>query len=256
MKEDQMRTWVAAVLMLGTGLIAAQSPPPEWTALTAKLSQASDAANLVDLRAARAAALRFAVAPAAGVRPALAHYTLAYADYRLSLHPQVAGAEQQDLADEAEQHLRDAVRLDDRFADACGLLSAVLGAKIARAASVEAKMALGPESSAAMQRGLSLEPDNPRLLLIEGIALLRRPAEYGGDPKGAEARFRRAAEALDAAKDAPWPNWGRFDAHVWLGQALALRGDLKAARAEYTTALAIAPASSWVKDSLLPALGK
>ena len=51
---------------------------------------------------------------------------------------------------------------------------------------------------------------------------------------------------------APWPNWGRFDAHVWLGQALAARGDKAGARSEYEKALAIAPGSNWVKLSLLP----
>ena len=55
--------------------------------------------------------------------------------------------------------------------------------------------------------------------------------------------FRRAADLLDAAKDTPWPNWGRFDAHVWLGQALGKRGDKSGALAEYNKALALAPGS-------------
>ena len=54
----------------------------------------------------------------------------------------------------------------------------------------------------------------------------------------------------------PWPNWGRFDAHAWLGQALGARGDKAAARAEYDAALAIWPGSHWVKNVLIPALDK
>jgi tetratricopeptide (TPR) repeat protein len=239
----------------GQGLLA-QSAPVEWTALTVRLSQAADNGNLVELRGARAAALRVVVAPMTGVAPPIALYTVAYADYRLATDQRTPGAEQQGFADEAEEDLREVIGMDNRFADACGLLSAVLGLKIAWAASTDAKVALGPESGASLNRGLSLEPNNSRLLIIQGLGLFRRPAEYGGDPGRAEALFRRAADALDTAREAPWPNWGRFDAHVWLGQALAKRGDIAGARAEYTKALAIAPASSWVKDILLPAIGR
>jgi cytochrome c-type biogenesis protein CcmH/NrfG len=43
---------------------------------------------------------------------------------------------------------------------------------------------------------------------------------------------------------------------VWLGQALAQRGDVEGARKEYDRALQIAPDSGWVKYVLLPALTK
>jgi len=247
---------LAVTLAIGLNPALAAQVSADWTALTTKLVRASNENDLTELKSARAAALRAVVSPPAGVPPAVAHYTLAYADYRLASDPRVTGAEQQDFADEAERHLRDAVRLDDRFADAYGLLSATLGLKISWAASVEAKMSMGPESSAAMTRALSLEPDNPRLLVVSGIAYFRRPAEYGGDPQQAETLFRRASALLDAATDSPWPNWGQFDAHVWLGQALARRGDVAGARDQYQKALAVAPGSAWVKDHLLPALGK
>jgi tetratricopeptide (TPR) repeat protein len=247
---------LAATLALGLNTAGAVQAPVEWTALTEKLVRAANEGALDDLKSARAGALRAVVTPPSGVSAAMAHYTLAYADYRLAADDRVGAAEQRDFADEAEQHLREALRLDDRFADAYGLLSSTLGLKISWAASVDAKMSMGPESGAALSRALSLEPDNPRLLIISGLGLLRRPVEYGGDPKQAEALFRRAATMLDGAGEAAWPNWGRFDAHVWLGQALARRGDAAGARDEYTRALAIAPGSSWVKDRLLPALGK
>lgn len=244
------------MLIALVAVILAQSAPAEWTALTARLVKAANEGDVADLRSARAGALRAVVAVPPGVSPALAHYTLAYADYRLAADSRVDGTEQRGFADEAEQHLREAIRLNDRFADAYGLLSSTLGLKISWAASVEAKMAMGPSSAAALERGMSLEPDSPRLLIISGIAYLRRPAEYGGDPERAEALFRRAAILLDTARDSAWPAWGRFDAHAWLGQALARRGDTAGSRDEYNKALAIAPGASWVKDVLIPALGK
>src|SRR5262249_9505791 len=104
--------------------------------------------------------------------------------------------------------------------------------------------------------GLSLEPDNPRLLIIQGSGLFRRPVEYGGDPARAEALFQRAVKAVESSKPAAWPDWGRFHAHVCLGHALARPRDAAGARGEYDKALAIARASSWVKDVLIPAVSK
>jgi tetratricopeptide (TPR) repeat protein len=243
------------VLVAALGVtLTAQSAPAEWTALTTKLSRAADNGNLADLKASRTAAQKVVTAPMAGVAPALALYTVAYADYRLAADDRTPAAERPGLADDAEQSLREALKKDGAFADAYGLLSATLSLKIGWAASTEAKVSLGPESGQSLNRGLAIAPNNPRLLIVQGSALFRRPPEYGGDPQQAEALFRRAADLLDAAKGAPWPNWGRFDAHVWLGQALAKRGDKDEARAEYTRALAIAPNSSWVKDTLLPSV--
>src|SRR5262249_36804013 len=170
---------LAVTLAVGLNSALAALVPADWLALTARLVRAADG-NGQDvpadepaqpgLHSARAAVLRAVVLPPAGVAPAIAHYTLGFADYRLASDPGGTGTEQRDFADEAERPLRDAVRLDDRFADAYGLLSATLGLKISWSASVETKMSMGPESSAAMTRALSLEPDNPRLLIVSGIA--------------------------------------------------------------------------------------
>jgi len=243
------------LLVAGLGCtLAAQSAPAEWMTLTMKLSRAADNGDLAELKAARAEAQKIAATPTPGVSPAIALYTVAYADYRLAADDRTPASERPGLADEAEQHLRETLKRDGAFADAYGLLSAVLSLKIGWAASTAAKTSIGPESAQSLNRGLSLAPNNSRLLIVQGSALFRRPAEYGGDPQQAEALFRRAADLLDAEKNAPWPNWGRFDAHVWLGQALAKRGDKAGALAEYNKALALAPNSAWVKDTLIPAV--
>jgi tetratricopeptide (TPR) repeat protein len=246
-----------AALAASFSVISAAQPTPApaaWTALTAKLSRAADNGHLADLKASRADVQKAVTTPIAGVAPAVVLYTVAYADYRLAADDRTPAAERPGLADDAEQNLRESIRKDAAFADAYGLLSAVLSLKIAWAASAEAKSSIGPESAQSLGRGLALASSNPRLLIIQGSSMFRRPPEYGGDPTQAEALFRRAADSLDAAKDAPWPNWGRVDAHAWLGQALAKRGDKAGALAEYNKALAIAPDSVWVKTVLLPAI--
>jgi hypothetical protein len=236
--------------------LSAQAPAVDWARVTAKLDHAAMTDNAVDLKSARAACLRYAITPVDGVPVPLARYAVAYAAYRLAVNPALSGAEQAAFGDEAEAQARQAVAADPKFADAYGLLSAAIGLKIAAAASVDAKMQYGPQASDALNHGLSLEPENPRLLLLEGIGLFRRPEQYGGDPKQAEALFRRAVEAFSHdTPTKPWPNWGRFDAHLWLGQALARRGEVAGARVEYGLALEIAPDSEYAKQ-LLAALGK
>jgi tetratricopeptide (TPR) repeat protein len=236
---------------------SAQDTAAAWTTLTGRLDHGSMTSNAEELKAARAAALRYVVTPIEAVSVPRARYAVSYADYRLANHPDTSGAEQADYLDEADQQLREAIRSDATFADAYGLLSAILGFRIARVSTVAAKIQYGPESGAMLDRGFSLEPSNPRLLVIQGISLFRRPAEHGGDPQQAEVLLRRAVEAADkeAAAGRPWPNWGRFDGHFWLGQVLTARGDIGGARTEYGKALMIAPDADDVRK-LLAALGR
>ena len=118
-------------------------------------------------------------------------------------------------------------------------------------------MELGPAAQEAVAAALRLQPDNPRVLLQAGSNTFHTPAEYGGGLDQAEALLRRWVSAFDREPaDRPWPNWGRFDAHVWLGQVLAAKGDKAGARREYQAALAIQPQSGWVKYRLLPMLDK
>src|SRR4029077_4820102 len=127
-----------------------------------------------------------------------------------------------------------------------GLLAAVFGMKIAK--SPTKGMFLGPRSSTHLDRALALDANNPRLLLQQGVSKFNTPAMFGGGTKAAEMLLRRAiAEFEREPIDRAWPNWGRLDAHAWLGQALVKRGDIGGARAEYDRAAAIAPQSGWLR---------
>jgi tetratricopeptide (TPR) repeat protein len=241
MRRSLLIYLITAVAAAGSALPAfaqgKKAPVSEWPALITRLEKAAVNSDVAELKAVRTACQRLVPAPPAGVTAAKARYCVGYADYRLSTHAAIAPAERQGFAKEAETELREASKADPKFADAFALLSAVMPA--------------GPEAAEEMTHAIALDPDNPRVLLIRGAALLRRPDTYGGDPKRAEALLRKAGELLDAQPaNAPWPNWGRFDVHILLGQALAKRGDAAGAKAEYTKALKIAPQSSYLKDLL------
>lgn len=246
-----------AVFALGAAGVVAAAPAnmpqaaDDFDAIVQKLEPAAVDGRVMDILDARLACLRLlSTSPALGNAP-LIRYTVAYAAWRVAFSPSVSPKDQTMLLDDAAVQLQEATKADGRFAEAMGLLSAVDGAKIAHAP--ELGMTLGPESSLVLSHALGIEPNNPRLLVFKGQALFNTPPEYGGNIKDAEAALRHALQAFDqepATKT--WPNWGRFDAHAWLGQALASRNDKAGARAEYEKALAIAPDSAWVKYSLLP----
>ena len=246
---------VATILLAGHPMPA--SPPGQdetWTKLTARIDQAVLSDDVATLKLCRAEALRLQTAPGGSSRALLA-YAVAYIGWRLAFNPSVSAAEQDDLLDEAEAQLKAALKIDPKSAEALALLSSVYGAKIAKS-SIKG-IILGPRSSGAIGEAVKLEPDNPRVLLSQGVGKFNTPAMFGGSDTEAEALIRRALTAFQSEPTAkPWPGWGRFDAHAWLGQILAKRGDKAAARAEYDRALAIAPNSGWVRYVLLPVVVK
>jgi len=228
----------------------------DWTQTTVMLERAVLADDVQTMKAVRASCLQaIASATAAADRVPLTRYAIAYADWRMSTNPFVTEQEHGDFLEEADRQLQEAIKMNEKFAEASGLMAAVLGMKIAK--SPMKGMVLGPRSGRFLERALTLEPDNPRLVLQLAVSRFNTPAMFGGSVKEAEALLRKSLTLFEKEPaDRAWPNWGRFDAHVWLGQALVKRGDRAGARAEYDRASAIAPQSGWLRFVLIPQLEK
>ena len=243
--------FVALVLIVGHQ----NTDADRWPALARQIDQAVLAEDLAAMKTARTQLLQLQLSASDTDRRALLQYAVAYADWRMAFNPAASEREQTDYLDEAETQLQASLKSRPRFAEALGLLGSVYGGKIAH--SPMSGIVLGPRASEAIEQALAIEPDNPRLLLDKGVSKFNTPAAFGGDTKEAETLLRRSLDRFAAEPaNKPWPTWGRFDAHAWLGQALAKRGDKTAARAEYQQALAISPRSGWVTHVLIPALDK
>ena len=107
-------------------------------------------------------------------------------------------------------------------------------------------------SKKALKLGLDQHPNSPGLKLVQVELLV-----FENKLDKAEKLLRRAIMLLDKEPvEKPWPNWGRFDAHAWLGQILIKKRDYTGARMEYEKALAIAPKSGWITYVLMPELEK
>jgi len=246
---------LAGVLLIAaaTRTAAQATAQTDLTVILDKLDAATRNDDAAGVKEARLSCLRLLAASKNPDQTALLRYAVAYADFRLAVVPSTPKKDQGDMLQEATAQLEAAIKANPRDAEALGLLSSVYGLQIGL--SPDLGMTLGPASSEMLNRALAIAPNNPRLQVIRGESLFNTPPEYGGSMKDAEAALRRALELFDKEPaNKPWPNWGRFDAHVWLGQTLAARNDKAGARAEYEKALQIAPNSAWVKYSLLPAV--
>ena len=225
---------------------------PGWAQMTARLEKAALEGPTADLRAIRSDLQRRIASP--GPDETMLRYTLVYASYRMVNLPDVPSNERTDLLTEAVAQLQQVVKMNPKDAEAHALLGSVYGLQIAESPVIRG-MTLGPRASGALERAEEIDGGNPRVLLLQGVSAFNTPAMFGGGTDKAERFLRRSLERF-AAEPAgkPWPNWGRFDAHVWLGQALLEKGDKAGARAEYDKARALAPDSGWLRYVLLPAL--
>jgi len=183
----------------------------------------------------------------------ISHY-LGYALYRL------AGPAMETDADgalailaEAQSFLERSIEIEP-IPESHALLSSVLGMRIVSEADA---MTLGMQSGVEMGRARALGPQNPRVRLLEGIAAFHTPEMWGGGHRAALGHFQAAIELFaEDQPEAPLPAWGHAEAHAWLGQSYSALGKVNEARAAYERALEVAPAYAWVRDFLMPGLGR
>ena len=71
----------------------------------------------------------------------------------------------------------------------------------------------GAEASTALQNGLKLDPNNPRLYYLQGESLFGTPVQFGGGKDKAKPVFEKAIALFKAAQPKPlYPNWGQKQA--------------------------------------------
>ncbi len=144
--------------------------------------------------------------------------------------------------DRSVELLSAAVEKREDFAEAHALLGTIYPSYYrldrARAGS------LGPLGDEHLIRAVELEPDNPRILAIQGLDFVYSPPRYGGDPDRGLEILGRAIERADGesrTESDPRPGWGRGMIRLWTAQILASNGDTSRARSLLEEAMQIAP---------------
>jgi tetratricopeptide (TPR) repeat protein len=249
----------AAVCVLFTALSVNTAAAPfddAWPAIVGALQKGEVTGAASDLQGARDACKRLlTVSSLTAAERALVRMAMAYADWRLVRAPTLPAAERDGILEEALAQTGLIIADEPKNAEALALRSSIYGAIFSF--NPMSAVTMGQDAAEAIERALQQGPRNPRVLLQEALRLYKTPQAWGGDVVKAEATLRRSiAQFATEPADRPWPNWGRADAHIWLGQMLAERGDIAGARAEYNLALAAAPDHYWVKGALLPEINK
>ena len=225
-----------------------------WPGLVDRIERAYVQGNAPEMTAVRTTLKELLDAELAADQRSLARYAVAYLNWRLFVLADGAPDDERDaLLDEAVELLDGDLADNEGNAESHALLASVYGLQIGRSPLRGAF--LGMRAARASARAMDLEPENPRVLLLDGIGKLNTPRMFGGGADKAEALLHRAVAAFGTEPpDRPWPRWGRIDAYAWLGQVAARRGDPDAARRYYRQALEIEPGFGWVRAVLLPAL--
>ncbi len=134
------------------------------------------------------------------------------------------------------------VTLYDRFSDSHRLVGESLMRLIDFRGTLFAATS-GPRARKEIDKALSLDPGNVEAHLAMGIWLLFTPGLFGGN-------LEEAIRSFQHAEDVATDDHQRFLAHLWLGQALAAKGDSLQARTHLAKALEIYPHSVWAKQEL------
>src|SRR5258706_3145667 len=77
----------------------------------------------------------------------------------------------------------------------------------------------GQEAGAALQKGMQLNPDNPRLYYLQGMSVFNTPEAFGGGKAKAKPVFEKAVALFKVEQPKPlYPRWGQKQAEEMLAQ--------------------------------------
>ena len=240
-----------AVLLLLLVVTAADPSPAATSEVAVRVEQAVVSGNLETLESIRTSLLQ---EMKTGTSDAL-RYDIAYVGWRMAQLLQVSSKKKaKQLLKESQAYVDDILEGNKDDGEAWALRGSVIGDRITGMFSA---MFLGPKAGGSLKRAVELAPDNPRVALQRGIGWFFTPKTFGGGMENAEGELRRAARLFDEAPaGGPWPDWGRVDVLVWLGQVLVKTGRYAEARSNYEAALKIEPDYAWIKQELMPTLEK
>src|SRR5580698_7827758 len=77
----------------------------------------------------------------------------------------------------------------------------------------------GKDASEALQKGMALDPNNPRLYYLQAESLFGTPPQFGGGKDKAKPVFEKSIALFKSAQPKPlYPTWGQAQAEAMLTQ--------------------------------------
>ena len=245
------------LLFMAAATVASQANgtmPEQLKVLKTQIQEATYKENIQEIASIRDALKDF-LSVSAESEKQWGYYYAALANYRLASLQQdnISEKEKDKLLGQSVDWLDKAILHDKSFAEAYALKSSALGLMID---GMWEGMRLGKEASRSMDKAYELAPDNPRVIMLDGIGKLYTPSMFGGGAQNALQKFKKAEKNLhEQSRDGP-VNWGQAEIYGWLAEAY-LELDEKIAAAEaIEQGLTIAPSFKWLLDTKANRLNK
>lgn len=149
----------------------------------------------------------------------LPYYYAAYAQV-MSAFMQQDKTKMDELADKAEANAAKADELH-KNSDEVALIKSLIATVRISVDPPGRGAQYGPESGMQIQKAKQINPENPRVYLLEGQALYYTPEQFGGDKAKAKETLKLALEKFAAFKpaDSIAPHWGEARAKQLLEEA-------------------------------------
>jgi len=170
------------------------------------------------------------------------HYHLAHAQYRLGQlsHERHTGAAQaafSDCIDELKPVIEKNVKSAEGLVQQSACYSGLADAKFLEA------VLLRTRAADRLKSALTLEPRNPRAVLLSAMQELHHAKPGSAESQRAFARLQLAAQLFEQSSGTSndVPGWGHAEAYLALGRELQTRGDHLGARNWIEKALIAAP---------------
>lgn len=123
------------------------------------------------------------------------------------------------IADKAEELINKAIELNKDHSDIYIVKKMIANLRM-MPGEMTRYMQYGPEGAAALEIARKLNPENPRVSLLEGQDKFFTPEQFGGSKTEAKKLFEDALKKFEAYKpESPIdPNWGKTTALYFLNQ--------------------------------------
>ncbi len=179
----------------------------------------------------------------------LVNYYLALNSYRIGTIAYDNKEMSEKYIESAKETVQKSIKGKDDFSESHALFSSILGIEIG--SKPQLGMINGMKSAKAIEKAKKLDPENPRAYMIDGTGKLYTPKMFGGGVDKAIALFEKAAELFKKEKDRGiYPDWGKDEIYVWLGNAYKEKEEDSTATEFYKKALEVNPECGWAKELL------